>query len=84
MYLFFVFPSTVEHWEQIHVNNIMFVADVQEGLQGPPIQVNPMRFRPNLLISGGTSCAEDQWRSLKIGNKSYLISPNLLGMPKLS
>ena len=62
----------------------MLAADVQEGLQGSPIQVNPMRFRPNLVISGGTPYAEDQWRSFKIGNKSFVVSPNLLRLPKLS
>ncbi|KAE9458442.1 hypothetical protein C3L33_09665, partial [Rhododendron williamsianum] len=46
--------------------------NVQEGLEGPPIQVNPMRFRPNLVISGGAPYAEDEWRSLKIGNQNFV------------
>ncbi|XP_057461598.1 molybdenum cofactor sulfurase isoform X2 [Actinidia eriantha] len=58
--------------ESVFDLNNRLSANVQEGLQGPPIQVNPMRFRPNLVISGGTPYAEDQWRSLKIGNKSFL------------
>ncbi|CAL5402452.1 unnamed protein product [Camellia sinensis] len=65
--------SSIEHQRQIHVNNFLLVADVQEGFQGPPIQINPMRFRPNLVISGGAPYAEDEWRSLKIGNK-YFVS----------
>ncbi|THG16873.1 hypothetical protein TEA_020607 [Camellia sinensis var. sinensis] len=64
--------SSIEHQRQIHVNNFLLVADVQEGFQGPPIQINPMRFRPNLVISGGAPYAEDEWRSLKIGNKYFV------------
>ncbi|KAG5546857.1 hypothetical protein RHGRI_018880 [Rhododendron griersonianum] len=63
----------IQHFKQIQVNNFMSVADVQEeGLEGPPIQVNPMRFRPNLVISGGAPYAEDEWRSLKIGNQNFV------------
>lgn len=60
----------------------MSVADVQEGLEGPPIQVNPMRFRPNLVISGGAPYAEDEWRSLKIGNQNFVVSLILLEIYK--
>ncbi|KAK9275964.1 hypothetical protein L1049_023239 [Liquidambar formosana] len=46
-------------------------ANSQKGSRGPPIQVNPMRFRPNLVISGGEPYAEDGWKNLKIGNKYF-------------
>ncbi|KAL6314879.1 hypothetical protein AAG906_029096 [Vitis piasezkii] len=38
---------------------------------GPQIQLNPLRFRPNLVISGGEPYDEDGWLSLKIGNKCF-------------
>lgn len=42
-----------------------------------PVQINPMRFRPNLVISGGEPYVEDEWRNLKIGNKYFMVSsPN--------
>ncbi|KAK9004716.1 hypothetical protein V6N11_042174 [Hibiscus sabdariffa] len=33
--------------------------------------VNPMRFRPNLIISGAEPYAEDGWRNLRIGNTYF-------------
>ena len=33
-----------------------------------------MRFRPNLVISGGRPYAEDEWRNIKIGNKCFRVS----------
>ncbi|KAI7979425.1 Molybdenum cofactor sulfurase [Camellia lanceoleosa] len=59
--------------ESVSDLNNRLSSNVQEGFQGPPIQINPMRFRPNLVISGGAPYAEDEWRSLKIGNK-YFVS----------
>lgn len=48
--------------------------DVQKGGQGASFQVNPMRFRPNLVISGGEPYAEDGWRNLRIGHKYFSVS----------
>ncbi|KAG5565008.1 hypothetical protein RHGRI_001024 [Rhododendron griersonianum] len=67
-----MFSNNSPDFKQIQVNNFMLVANVQESLEGPPIQVNPMRFRPNLVISGGAPYAENEWRSLKIGNEIFL------------
>ncbi|KAG8386614.1 hypothetical protein BUALT_Bualt03G0166800 [Buddleja alternifolia] len=39
---------------------------------GHPIEVTPMRFRPNLVVSGGKPSAEDGWRSLKIGETNFM------------
>ncbi|KAF7140730.1 hypothetical protein RHSIM_Rhsim06G0239800 [Rhododendron simsii] len=58
--------------ESVSDLNNRLSSNVQEGLGGPPIQVNPMRFRPNLVISGGAPYAEDEWRSLKIGNQNFV------------
>lgn len=44
---------------------------VQEDHSGLLTQIDPMRFRPNLVISGGTPYAEDKWTNLKIGNKYF-------------
>ncbi|KAF7154448.1 hypothetical protein RHSIM_Rhsim01G0117700 [Rhododendron simsii] len=53
---------------------VLAYANDHEGLEGLPIQVNPMRFRPNLVISGGVEHhAEDEGRSLKIGNEIFLL-----------
>lgn len=57
---------------QIHVNQQSVTADVQEGTS-EPVQVNPMRFRPNLLISGGEPYSEDGWTNLKIGNNYFTV-----------
>ncbi|CAH2037341.1 unnamed protein product [Thlaspi arvense] len=34
-------------------------------------KINPYRFRPNLVISGGEAYAEDKWRTLKIGDSQF-------------
>lgn len=49
-------------------------ADVKKGAQGGPAQVDPMRFRPNIVVSGGEPYAEDGWRNIKIGNKRFTVS----------
>lgn len=33
-----------------------------------------MRFRPNLVISGGVPYAEDGWSGLKIGKNHFMVS----------
>ncbi|KAF3438269.1 hypothetical protein FNV43_RR21030 [Rhamnella rubrinervis] len=45
--------------------------NVKKGAQGAPVQVNSMRFRPNIVISGGEPYAEDGWRNIKIGNNYF-------------
>ncbi|GMY33370.1 molybdenum cofactor sulfurase isoform X2, partial [Fagus crenata] len=47
-------------------------SNVQKGALELPVEVNPMRFRPNLVISGGKPYAEDEWRNLKIGDKHFM------------
>ncbi|KAL2495750.1 Molybdenum cofactor sulfurase [Forsythia ovata] len=44
---------------------------LQNGASGPPTEVTPMRFRPNLVMSGGEPYTEDGWRNLKIGDKYF-------------
>ncbi|XP_057950227.1 molybdenum cofactor sulfurase isoform X2 [Malania oleifera] len=44
---------------------------VEKGSHGASTQVNPMRFRPNLVISGGEPYAEDKWKGLKIGRNYF-------------
>ncbi|XP_042007194.1 molybdenum cofactor sulfurase-like isoform X2 [Salvia splendens] len=36
-----------------------------------PAEVNPMRFRPNIVVSGGKPYAEDGWKILKIGESNF-------------
>ncbi|KMT00618.1 hypothetical protein BVRB_9g219130 [Beta vulgaris subsp. vulgaris] len=42
-----------------------------QSLQAQVPQVSAMRFRPNLVISGGEPYAEDQWRRIRIGSKYF-------------
>ncbi|KVI10249.1 Aminotransferase, class V/Cysteine desulfurase [Cynara cardunculus var. scolymus] len=44
----------------------------QEGSVGLRMQVDAMRFRPNLVVSGGEPYAEDGWSSLKIGGNHFM------------
>lgn len=44
----------------------------QEGSVGLPMEVDAMRFRPNLVISGGDPYVEDSWSGLKIGNNHFM------------
>ncbi|XP_062011980.1 molybdenum cofactor sulfurase isoform X1 [Rosa rugosa] len=54
------------------LNDRIKTTDVQKGAQGTGGgQISPMRFRPNLVISGGEPYAEDGWRNLKIGNMYF-------------
>ncbi|XP_010459195.1 PREDICTED: molybdenum cofactor sulfurase isoform X3 [Camelina sativa] len=34
-------------------------------------KLNPYRFRPNLVVSGGEPYAEDKWRTIKIGDNHF-------------
>ena len=52
--------------------------DVQKASQEAQAEVNPLRFRPNLVISGGGAYAEDSWRNIRIGHKYFTVSPHNL------
>jgi molybdenum cofactor sulfurtransferase len=38
-------------------------------------KLNPHRFRPNLVISGGEPYGEDKWKTVKIGDNHFTVSP---------
>ncbi|KAL4598330.1 hypothetical protein ACB092_11G052900 [Castanea dentata] len=57
--------------ESVSDLNKRISSNVQTGAFKMPVQINPMRFRPNLVISGGEPYVEDEWRNLKIGNKYF-------------
>nr|XP_023926826.1 molybdenum cofactor sulfurase-like [Quercus suber] len=57
--------------ESVSDLNNRISSNVQKGTFEMPVQINPMRFRPNLVISGGEPYVEDEWRNLKIGNKYF-------------
>ncbi|XP_048228629.1 molybdenum cofactor sulfurase isoform X2 [Ricinus communis] len=57
--------------ESVSELNSRLSLNVQKGTHGTSIQIDPMRFRPNLVISGGEPHAEDGWRSLEIGSMYF-------------
>ncbi|KAK1440121.1 hypothetical protein QVD17_05946 [Tagetes erecta] len=44
----------------------------EEGSVGLLREVDAMRFRPNIVISGGGPYAEDRWSGLKIGKNHFM------------
>ncbi|KAF9589840.1 hypothetical protein IFM89_028775, partial [Coptis chinensis] len=57
--------------ESISDLNTRLSSNEQNGFHDEPIHVNPMRFRPNLVISGADPYEEDNWRSLTIGKAQF-------------
>ncbi|XP_010272263.1 PREDICTED: molybdenum cofactor sulfurase isoform X2 [Nelumbo nucifera] len=57
--------------ESVSELNSRLMINMQKSSNGQPIHVDPMRFRPNLVISGAEPFAEDCWRELRIGNKCF-------------
>ncbi|XP_022717462.1 molybdenum cofactor sulfurase-like isoform X3 [Durio zibethinus] len=57
--------------ESVSDLNDRLCSNTQKLSGGAPLYVKPMRFRPNLVISGGEPYAEDGWRNLKIGNTYF-------------
>ncbi|GMG99326.1 hypothetical protein Nepgr_001166 [Nepenthes gracilis] len=50
--------------------NIKLRSNATKCIHGPP-QVSAMRFRPNLVISGGKPYSEDGWKRIKIGSNYF-------------
>ncbi|XP_059443756.1 molybdenum cofactor sulfurase isoform X3 [Corylus avellana] len=57
--------------ESVSDLNNRISSNAKKGSSGVPVEVSPMRFRPNLVISGGEPYAEDGWRNLKIGDNYF-------------
>lgn len=53
---------------------LSMAAHTNKGAQGSLAPVDPMRFRPNLVISGGEPYAEDGWKNLRIGHNYFTVS----------
>lgn len=53
---------------------LLLIVDAQKGTHGTPVQINPMRFRPNLVVYGGEPYAEDGWLNIKIRNTNFVVS----------
>ena len=55
------------------ITNDASLADLNERLKTP---ISMERFRPNIVVSGGTAWAEDEWRDLQIGTvKMTAVKP---------
>ena len=52
----------------------LLIVDAQKGTHGTSVQINPMRFLPNLVVYGGEPYAEDGWLNIKIGNTNFMVS----------
>jgi uncharacterized protein YcbX len=37
------------------------------------LEVDPMRFRPNLIISGAEPYEEYDWHSVTVGNEHFIV-----------
>ncbi|KAF5477378.1 hypothetical protein F2P56_004025 [Juglans regia] len=57
--------------ESVSDLNDRLSSNMKNSALGVAVEVNPMRFRPNLVISGGEPYAEDGWRNLKIGDNCF-------------
>lgn len=57
--------------ESVSDLNSKLSSNTRKGIDGVTVKVNPMRFRPNLVVSGGEPYSEDRWRNLKIGNNCF-------------
>jgi len=47
-------------------------------MRGTEMEINTNRFRPNLVVSGGRPYDEDRWSDVRIGNKYFRVSYNIL------
>lgn len=56
----------------------MLFLDVQMDMCETEIEINTNRFRPNLVVSGGRPYDEDGWSDIRIGNKYFRVSYNIL------
>nr|XP_009766642.1 PREDICTED: molybdenum cofactor sulfurase-like isoform X2 [Nicotiana sylvestris]XP_016504956.1 PREDICTED: molybdenum cofactor sulfurase-like isoform X2 [Nicotiana tabacum] len=57
--------------ESIADLNSRLKSNGRKSTGGQAVQVGAMRFRPNLVASGGEPYAEDRWRHLNIGGKYF-------------
>ncbi|KAF5730824.1 molybdenum cofactor sulfurase [Tripterygium wilfordii] len=57
--------------ESISELNNRLSLNAPKGTSEKQVRVDSMRFRPNLVISGGEPYAEDKWRNLRIGNNYF-------------
>ncbi|GAB2286645.1 Molybdenum cofactor sulfurase [Dionaea muscipula] len=52
--------------------NNRLCSNMKRGCRLPPLQVSAIRFRPNLVISGGKPYAEDGWTRVTIGSNNFI------------
>lgn len=53
------------------LNSRLNSTEISQARRAATFQISAMRFRPNLVISGGEPYAEDVWRRIQVGNKYF-------------
>ena len=57
----------------LHLTTVESLVDLNHRLRDP---VDMLRFRPNLVVTGGTPWEEDRWRVLEVGSvRLHLVKP---------
>lgn len=57
----------------LHIINLASVHNLSSRLASGKPQLNVLRFRPNIIMTGPEAYDEDDWKMIKIGNKLYHV-----------
>lgn len=71
--LLLVSKSSVRDLNSILQSRTNIAGFMEDKVALTPIEVDPMRFRPNLVISGGEPYDEDEWQAVSIGKEYFAV-----------